>query len=82
MSATGCGSDTSTQISIGASNLSASSQYTIGANTNTILFSDKSVGSPSTISWDFGDGQSANGANVQHIYTNSGNYTITLIVSD
>ena len=82
MSATGCGSDTSAVIAINTSNLQASFQYTFGSNTNTIQFADKSTGTPLTISWDFGDGQSANGANVQHIYTNSGSYTVTLIVND
>ncbi len=32
--------------------------------------------------WDFGDGSSANGANVQHIFFNKGLYTVTLTVTD
>ncbi|MEY2899419.1 MAG: hypothetical protein RL138_1472, partial [Bacteroidota bacterium] len=82
MSASGCGSDTSNIINITSSNLQANFQYTLGTTANTIQFADKSTGTPLTISWDFGDGQTANGSNVQHTYTNSGSYTVTLIVND
>ncbi len=82
MSANGCGSDTSNAIAITSSNLQASFQYTLGTPVNTIQFADKSTGTPLTISWDFGNGQTANGSNVQHTYTNSGLYTVTLIVND
>lgn len=33
-------------------------------------------------SWDFGDGESAQGAKVSHIYKNSGTYTVSLKVDD
>jgi len=32
--------------------------------------------------WDFGDDSTATGADVQHIYTQEGQYTVTLIVTD
>ncbi|MBO8174821.1 MAG: PKD domain-containing protein [Thermococcus sp.] len=32
--------------------------------------------------WDFGDGTTATGALVSHMYANSGNYTVTLIITD
>ncbi len=82
MSAAGCGSDTSTAVTINTSNLAANFQYTLGTSANTIQFADKSSGTPLTISWDFGDGQSANGSNVMHTYNNSGSYIVTLIVND
>ena len=33
-------------------------------------------------SWDFGDGTFSTGPNVTHIYSNAGNYLVTLIVND
>ena len=35
-----------------------------------------------TYSWDFGDGTTAEGKDVTHIFTDNGEYTITLIVTD
>ncbi|VEP17781.1 Outer membrane adhesin like proteiin (fragment) [Hyella patelloides LEGE 07179] len=35
-----------------------------------------------TYTWDFGDGNIANGENVTHTFTDNGSYTITLTVSD
>ena len=32
--------------------------------------------------WDFGDGASGNGVTTEHIYTNPGNYTVSLTVTD
>ncbi|MBS1782740.1 MAG: PKD domain-containing protein [Bacteroidetes bacterium] len=37
---------------------------------------------PYTYSWDFGDGGTGTGANPAHLYTTSGNYTVTVIVTD
>ncbi len=39
-------------------------------------------GSISAYSWDFGDGSSSNEANPTHTYTNIGNFTATLTVTD
>jgi hypothetical protein len=33
---------------------------------------------PVTVSWDFGDGQSASGATVSHTYASAGEYTVTI----
>ncbi len=35
-----------------------------------------------TYAWQFGDGSTGSGASVTHTYTNAGNYTVTLTVSD
>lgn len=37
---------------------------------------------PLTFTWNFGDGQTANGANTSHLYTGRGRYTARLTVSD
>jgi len=37
---------------------------------------------PYTWQWDFGDGNTSNEQNPTHIYTNVGNYTVTLTVTD
>jgi PKD repeat protein len=39
-------------------------------------------GDPLTFRWDFGDGASATGARVQHIYAAAGTYPIVLVVDD
>lgn len=44
-------------------------------------FSNSSTGTTSYF-WDFGDGFTSTLANPEHIYADSGNYTITLIVED
>ncbi|MBU0763588.1 MAG: C10 family peptidase, partial [Bacteroidetes bacterium] len=48
----------------------------------TVNFSDNSVGSPITWSWDFGDAGTSVLQNPSHIYTSAGVYTVSLIVSD
>jgi len=37
---------------------------------------------PYTYSWDFGDGNTGRGANITYIYSQPGNYTVTLTVRD
>ncbi len=41
-----------------------------------------STGAISSFHWDFGDGSTADGANVDHMYTVSGTYTAKLIIMD
>ncbi|NVK88313.1 MAG: S8 family serine peptidase [Gammaproteobacteria bacterium] len=44
--------------------------------------SSDSDGSITSYAWDFGDGNSANGMIQNHNYTNAGDYTVTLTVTD
>ncbi|MEI6293349.1 MAG: PKD domain-containing protein, partial [Methanomicrobiales archaeon] len=46
----------------------------------TVAFQDESVGNPARITYAFGDGMSATGANQVHTYRYPGNYTVTLTV--
>ncbi len=43
---------------------------------------DKEDGKNITYYWDFGDGTNSNQTNPSHIYTQAGNYTVTLTVTD
>lgn len=43
-----------------------------------VTFTDRSLGSPTSWSWSFGDGGSATGQQVTHVFTNPGSYTVTL----
>jgi len=51
------------------------------ANTTNFTFYDESTGTVSSRSWSFGDGATSTAAVVTHIYTNPGQYTVTLSVS-
>ena len=44
----------------------------------TINFSDLSLNSPTSSSWEFGDGSTGQGANVSHSWDEPGSYTVTL----
>jgi PKD repeat protein len=56
-------------------------QIQVSANDLTIEFDgSSSSGSPDAYVWDFGDGNSATGANVTHTYAAPGDYTVTLTV--
>ena len=53
------------------------------SNKSTFNFSNASQGNISTIQWDFGDGNTANGIfNTSHTYQNSGTYKTFLKISD
>ena len=47
-----------------------------------VSFSDLSTNVPTTWQWSFGDGNSSIQQSPNHTYTTSGNYTVTLIVSN
>ncbi len=47
-----------------------------------VLFADTSSSNITNWYWDFGDGNNSNLQNPSHVYTTSGNYTLTLSVTD
>lgn len=53
----------------------ADNQYSCNG---TINFTDQSLNNPTSWEWDFGDGCHSNLQNPQHVYTNSGYYTVEL----
>jgi PKD repeat protein len=48
----------------------------------TISFTDLSAGSPTTWIWSFGDGEQSNEQNPTHTYTESGEYSVSLTVTN
>jgi PKD repeat protein len=48
----------------------------------TISFTDKTIGSPTSWSWRFGDGATSTDRNPSHRYTRAGNFSVTLTVRD
>ena len=48
----------------------------------TVRFTDTSTGSPTSWSWDFGDGHVANVQNPSHFYAAAGSYTVTLTATN
>jgi len=55
---------------------------TSGTAPLTVKFTDKSVNSPTSWQWDFGDGSTSTEQNPQHVYQQEGTYTVTLTVSN
>jgi PKD repeat protein len=63
----------------------ANGPYSGTTNIEVNFYSDGSEdpdGSIVAYSWDFGDGNTMDGASVSHIYTEAGTYTVTLTVED
>jgi PKD repeat protein len=46
-----------------------------------VQFTDSSTGSPTTFSWDFGDGATSSEQNPRHTYLQAGEHTVTLTVT-
>lgn len=44
----------------------------------TVTFTDQTTGGPTGWSWNFGDGDTASGASVSHVFKKNGTYTVTL----
>lgn len=49
---------------------------------NAVTFTDQSTNTPTSITWDFGDGTTDTGASVSHIYEEKGVYSATLTVEN
>ncbi len=47
-----------------------------------VKFTDRSLGKPLSRQWDFGDGQTSSVPSPEHVYERSGNYSVTLTVTD
>lgn len=58
------------------------SDSTSGYRPLSLSFSDKSTGAPETWEWDFGDGNTSTGQNPVHVYSDIGDYTVTLTVNN
>lgn len=83
---TGCLSDVCEKIIIvhplPLANFSASS---VNCDDNSILFTDASEASEGNITqwlWDFGDGNTSNEQHPRHVFSKTGDYTVTLRVSN
>lgn len=62
----------------------AAFSYNIGTATaldRQVSFDASASVGATTYSWDFGDGQTGSGANVQHSYTSNGTYTVSLSIT-
>jgi PKD repeat protein len=46
-----------------------------------VRFTDRSIGSPSSWSWDFGDGSTSTVQNPEHVFSRTGTYDVTLTVT-
>ncbi|OPX64950.1 MULTISPECIES: PKD domain-containing protein [unclassified Methanoregula] len=53
-----------------------------GTRPLTVQFTDMSTGSPTSWSWDFGDGGSSSLQNPSHVYLTTGTYTVTLTATN
>ncbi len=70
--------DTIRYFSRSGTPLNANFTYTI--NRDTVWVNASSSSGALSYSWDFGDGNSANGINAEHIYDSSGTFVVSLIV--
>jgi PKD repeat protein len=59
-----------------------SANKTSWSSPSAVQFYDRSAGFPTSWQWDFGDGSTANVKNPVHTYTTTGNYTVTLSVTN
>jgi PKD repeat protein len=81
-----CGSDTETKVNYVVVSPSPDAdfegEFTACMPPVYVCFLDKSVGSPTSWSWDFGDGATSTEQNPCHTYTQAGKFTVTLTVTN
>ncbi|TND09398.1 MAG: PDK repeat-containing protein [Bacteroidetes bacterium] len=75
----GCADTVATTVTVNPVPAAAFSFVSVCAS-DTVFFTDASLGNPTTFSWDFGDGNTdnTNNPNPSHVYPNSGSYNVTL----
>jgi gliding motility-associated-like protein len=79
----GCDAQDQILVSEGGPTAAFSSSPTTGAQVDGIItFTDESTGNPVAWSWNFGDNASSGDQNTTHSYSNQGEYTVTLTVTD
>jgi len=79
----GCTATKTTSVTVNAkpaANFSAN--VTSGCAPLTVQFTDTSTGSPTTWSWNFGDGSNSTLQSPSHQYTSAGTYNVSLTVSN
>ncbi|MCK5028515.1 MAG: PKD domain-containing protein [Bacteroidales bacterium] len=65
-----------------AKNVNFSADYKEINQGRRVQFTDKSIYNPVSWSWDFGDGETSNEQNPNHLYFASGHFTVSLTVED
>lgn len=73
---------TATQTAVPPPAAGFSGNPTSGTRPLVVRFTDSSTGSPSSWSWDFGDGSVSALQNPSHTYTMAGTYSVTLAVTN
>ena len=56
-------------------------EFVNGGVGNASIFTDISTGFVESYEWDFGDGNTSNQANPEHVYDSEGQYEVTLVIS-
>lgn len=64
--------------------LQAKADYQVSVTSTSIDFNGEAINGPPdyTYQWDFGDGETSTEQNPNHLYSNTGKYTVTLDVTD
>ncbi len=77
-----CSDSTSNVVVIGSSTgcQAAFTSVPDSSNANMIHFINQSTGSPTSFSWNFGDGGSSTLQNPSHTYSTAGTYNVTLMI--
>ena len=71
-----------TYSTLGVPNAEYTANKTAGQRPNAIQFTDMSTGSPSTWSWDFGDGTNSTTQSPVKVYNTTGSFDVTLTVTN